>query len=140
VVRRARGQTYDDLVVGGPDESHNGIYRVGVVHVLYGSARGLTSAGAQRLEQGIDGLPDRPGQNQGFGEHLTAADFGRPSHHADLVVAVQVESDYEPNGAVQVLHGGNDGVSTTDSQFLTADELGGRTKGNQFGGGLAARS
>jgi hypothetical protein len=72
--------------------------------------------------------------------HTHTADFGRSSHHADLVVAGQVESDSEPDGTVQVLHGGNDGVSTTDSQFLTADQLGGRTKGNHFGAGLAARS
>jgi hypothetical protein len=138
--RDVRGRTYDDLVIGDPEESHSGISRVGVVHVLYGSARGLTSAGAQRLERGIDGLPDRPGQGVLFGEHLTAADFGRPSRHADLVVAGQVESDSEPNGSVQILHGGNDGVSTTDSQFLTADQLGGGNRGSQFGAGLAARS
>ena len=132
---------HDDLVIGVPEESHGGIYRVGFVHVLYGSDRGLTSAGAQYFRQGIAGLPDSPKMNEMLGARLTAADFGRSSDHDELVVAGQAESETVPKGAVQVLYGDKDGVSTTSNQFWTADLLGGTNKGERrFGQGVAARS
>ena len=76
-----------------------------------------------------------------LGARLTAADRGRSSDHDELVVAGQAESETVPKGAVQVLYGDKDGVSTTSNQFWTADLLGGTNKGERrFGQGVAARS
>ena len=70
-----------DLVIGAPGENASS----GVVHVLYGSAAGLTATGSELWSQdspGIDGIAE---QGDFFGDPLAAgtltrAKAGQPAH------------------------------------------------------------
>jgi hypothetical protein len=44
----------DDLAVGAFDEGRSGLFEVGIVHAIYGSAGGLTGTGSQLLKEKVD--------------------------------------------------------------------------------------
>src|SRR5512132_750880 len=61
----------EDLAVGVPGETVNGAQPAGVVHVLYGSAAGVTGTGSQLFTQ----VGDTPEAHDAFGAALAAGDF-----------------------------------------------------------------
>lgn len=62
------GDTRADLAIGAPGE--NGF--AGLVHVLYGSAAGLTASGSQVWSQNSPGIADVAEPSDFFGDALTA--------------------------------------------------------------------
>jgi hypothetical protein len=111
---------FADLAIGVPEdfvEDEDSI--AGTVHILYGSAEGLTTDNAQFFHQG----PDLPGQAEDFdefGASLATGDFNNDGA-ADLVIGVPFESigDVPEAGAVNILSGSDTGGLTTDNaQFL----------------------
>src|SRR5262249_47777003 len=62
-ITRADTDGFDDLVVGGPGE----FVGSGAVHVLRGSAAGITSQGQAFWRQGSNGIPQSPQQDQPSG-------------------------------------------------------------------------
>jgi hypothetical protein len=124
------GDGVADLAIGVPGEDRslttfNGLSGgttrevpdAGVVHIIYGSASGLTSAGNQLFDQAI-GKED----NDRFGAALAAGDFnGDP--YSDLAVGVPGERDSSGNvvGAVQIFYGTPDGLTRTGSQTFRAN-------------------
>jgi hypothetical protein len=111
----------DDLAVGAPGETVDGGERTGVVSVLYGaSPGGLSGSGSQLLRQGTGGVPGVPGNGDGFGSSLAAADFDNgfiPC--ADLAIGIPDDAE-NPGGAVLVLSSaGPTGLTATGAELLT---------------------
>lgn len=106
-----------DLAIGIPYEDVGRLDSAGAVAVLYGSARGLTAAGAQFWTQ--DETADEPEEGDGFGYTLAAGNLGKGGQ-ADLVVGVPAEevNGYVVAGAVHVLYGGSDGLRSAGQAFL----------------------
>ena len=111
---------YGDLAIGVPDEDLGASMSAGVVHVLYGTAAGLSASGAQLWTEDSDGVEDTVELYDHFGDALAAANFGNGSY-ADLAIGVPVESVGDPAvmsaGAVDVLYGSADGLAATGAQF-----------------------
>lgn len=131
---------YDDLAIGVPGESVEGKNNAGAVNVLYSVSTGLLSVDSQFWYQ--DGTYVRDGAESGdhFGFALAAGDFDG-NGHADLAVGVPDEDiDFVGEaGAVNVLYGTWDGLSSEISAFWHQDILPGNAEASdRFGRALAA--
>ncbi len=111
-----------DLVVGVPDEDlddeDDNMDPWGVVHVIYGSRTGLTSAGSQLWSQDTHGVADHAEAGDLFGYAVTVMELGNGSQ-ADLVIGVPYEDlGIDDVGAIHVLYGSAGGVITDGARFL----------------------
>ena len=133
------GDGYSDLAIGAHhDEGH------GSVQILYGSSDGLSSDDDQIWTQDSDGVKgeDNPSTQELFGYQLAAANFGRGKQD-DLAIGAPGEVDDGAfwGGAVHVLFGSDEGVTSAGNQYLTqnvkgiADEV---EDSDRFGYALAA--
>jgi hypothetical protein len=121
-----------DLAIGAPGEvvgSHAGC---GAVSVLYGSTAGLTATGNQFFTQNTTGVKDQcegpspvTGTGDAFGSSLAAANFGK-SGQADLAIGAPAEDigTKVDAGAVQILYGSTNGLTTTGNQLWSQDSTG----------------
>jgi FG-GAP repeat len=110
---------YADLAIGVPDEDLGASTSAGVVHVLYGTAAGLSAAGAQLWTEDSDGVEDTVEIYDRFGDALAAANFGNGTY-ADLAIGVPVtvgDPAVTSAGAVDVLYGSAEGLAATGAQF-----------------------
>jgi hypothetical protein len=98
---------FDDLAIGVPSESLGGGLNQGVVHILPGSAAGLSAIGNQLWHQDSPGMLGAIESNDEFGEVLAAGDFDN-NGFADLAVGIPEEDigTIEDAGAIQILFGG----------------------------------
>ena len=64
------------MAIGAPDNGPGDDFR-GAVHVLYGTATGLTVVGNQLWKQNTPGVPGASEEGDFFGSTMTDADFGR---------------------------------------------------------------
>lgn len=122
------GDGFDDLAAGVPGEDGSS----GIVHVVYGSANGLTAAGSQVWAQGGDILGGNEG-GDGFGGDVTAGDFNGDGYD-DLAVGVSGESS--GGGLVNVIYGSANGLTSNGNQRWRqgADGISGsRENGDVFG-------
>jgi hypothetical protein len=103
------GDGYADLAIGAPGDSDE----AGVVNVLYGSADGLKAAGNQLWHQGRSGIRGDASPGDGFGSALTSGDFDGDGYQ-DLAVGVPFDSGNR--GAVNVIYGSSDGLTTAGDQ------------------------
>src|SRR4051812_1022582 len=113
----------DDLVVGVPleDVGPEGteVHDSGLVHVLYGSATGLTADGNQVWSQDSGSIQDDAEFDDQFGLALAVGEFGRGPQD-DLAVGVPHEdSGAQDSGVVQVLYATNTGLAS-DGNLLFA--------------------
>jgi hypothetical protein len=124
----------EDLAVGVPGEAVNGVQFAGVVHVLYGSAGGITGTGSQLFTQ----VGDTPEAYDQFGAELAAGDFNHDGF-ADLAASAPVESvgSVVSAGVGSVLYGSATGLTSTGGQLFTQV---GDTPGasDRFGAALVA--
>ena len=133
-----------DLAVGVPLEDWEGRSDAGVVHVLYGTAEGLTASGTQLWRQGGDGIPGAAEYYDEFGSALGAANHGR-GRAADLAVGAPGESFscggfcvLNGVGAVDVIYGSLSGLTATGAkQFIEEETPGFDDEGARFGSALA---
>jgi hypothetical protein len=93
------------------------------VHVLYGSAAGLTARGNQIWDEyrlGTRELNDsQPEDSPQFGASLAAADFGRGPQD-DLVIGVPESlTPGWASGSIQILYGTATGLSAEDSRQIS---------------------
>ena len=135
------GDGRDDLAIGAAAEDIGAVSDAGVVHVLYGSAAGLTATGSQYWNQNSAGLGDIVETGDHFGSSLATGKLNTDAF-AELVVGVPDEdvNATVDAGVVQVLPGSAAGVTSTGSQYWhqnvagIADDV---ETGDGFGGSLA---
>jgi hypothetical protein len=123
---------YDDLAIGVPHEQTN-VLGDGAVHVLYGSASGLSTTGTQLWREDNLGIPVTIFGDDLFGETLAAGNFRATDSVcgakkiADLVVGATGKVVFGENGgggngagAVFVVYGTNAGLAaSSDNQMWT---------------------
>lgn len=136
------GDRYCDLLISSPYETWGGIGATGVVHLLYGSATGLTGAGTQFWHQGMTTVPGENEAGDWFGYALAAGDFNGDGF-ADAAIGTPHDDAGAVDGAgtVVVMYGGVGGLSTTGIQQWHQDSPGpvegGAEAGDWFGAVLA---
>ncbi|MFI2379459.1 hypothetical protein ACH5AO_31060 [Streptomyces sp. NPDC018964] len=74
---------YPDLAVAAPGEDIDGRADAGAVHILRGSASGLTGSKSQFFDRASSGVPGNLETGESFGERLRLRDSDRDGH-ADL--------------------------------------------------------
>jgi FG-GAP repeat len=129
-----------DLAVGVPSENAGTgmVYGTGVVHVLYGSAGGLTAAGSQLWSQDSPGVAGVAEAGDGFGGALATGDFNGDSRAG---LAVGVVGENQGRGVVHVLSGSASGLIAAGSQLWSQGSggVGGVAEvGDGFGSALAS--
>jgi len=109
---------YDDLVIGVPGEEISGKLDAGVLHVLFGSATGLTATGAQYWNENSAGMQDSVEEGDAFAGSLAAGHFDGDAY-ADLAVGVISEdvNGKSNAGAVHILYGSASGLSSAKDQI-----------------------
>jgi hypothetical protein len=122
------GDGFGDLVAGSPGEDLGGVAVAGAVHVIYGSASGLSARGSQRWTQDSPGVKGVATRGASFGWDSTSGDFDRDGY-ADLAVGLS-----DGYGAVSVLYGSRSGLTARD-QLISAADVG---PAEQWGGSLQA--
>ena len=111
------GDGYTDLAIGAPEEDFAaGFEDDGVVHVLFGSAAGITSAGNQLFGLSTAGVPGDPQEWGNFGSVLAAGNLGRGTPD-ELVIGYS--RSLADSGSVIVLYGGRGGITTSGAQRWT---------------------
>ena len=116
---------YDDLAIGVPDNMPGG------VHVLYGSASGLSATNSDYFAEGLNGIGGTQLDSR-FGWALAATSFRGLSSVcgtqkiADLVVGASEENQggHFAAGAVFVIYGTDTGLTAAGNQRWTQDSPG----------------
>lgn len=112
---------YADLAVGVAQNRVFGV-PIGAVHVLYGTAAGLTAAGNYLL---ID--PENPESEDFFGTAVSVGDFNGDGH-ADLAVGAFGDNPLGAapanSGSVTVFHGAGNGLASSTHQYWYPGHLG----------------
>lgn len=111
------GDGFGDLAISSNNAVVGGV-EAGAVHILYGSAGGLTAAGNQYWHQNSRGIKERSEEGNAFGAGLSAGDFDGDGHD-DLAIAAPGESvgSITGAGAVHILYGTDNGLSAERNQL-----------------------
>ena len=108
-----------DLAIGvrGELRGKDKLRPSGMVHVLYGTSRGLSASGDQVWTQDSPGVPGKAEGGDSFGDQLAAGDFDG-KNKADLAIGVPFENvgDDEDAGAVTVIYSSSKKLSGKGSQ------------------------
>ncbi len=132
----------DDLAVGVPGEDFPPVGQAGAVHVIYGSATGLTAIGSAFFHQDTNRVRDSAETDDLSGKSLAAGDFNADGF-ADLGVGVPEQDlpDKTDAGAVHIFYGGGAGLKPPGNQTFNMDHPsipGSAAAGDEFGAALAA--
>ena len=108
------GDGFDDLAVGAPNDTVDGVTSAGSVSVIYGSSAGLSTSAArpdQLLTQNSPGVANVAGSGDEFGSTVAIADFNSDGFD-DLAVGAPGEriSGRSEAGAVHVIYGSGSGL------------------------------
>jgi hypothetical protein len=119
------GDGYWDLAAGAGGEDVDGVVDAGAVHVLYGSADGLTGEDSEFFTEGTPGISDDPEEADCFGCTTGGGDLDGDGY-AELLIGVQAEDvgGAEDAGAIHILHGSADGITGEWEEYLTQDSPG----------------
>jgi len=140
------GDGRDDLAIGVIGENFASTDD-GLVHVIYGSASGLNSAGSEFWYQDSFGMLGTPGASDQFGTALASGDFNGDGRD-DLAIGAPNDEDNaigaDNSGQVNVLYGVASGLDTFSpggnalAILLTQETLGtaANEAGDNFGSAL----
>jgi hypothetical protein len=133
---------YDDLAIGIPGATINGLVGAGAVQIFYGSPHGLTNSGVQNLSRASAGIPGTPELNANFGASLAVGDFDGDGY-ADLAIGIPraTVDGVAYAGAVQILYGRNGGLGVIGNELISQNSNGAISAAefnDQFGFALAA--
>ena len=119
------GNGFDELLIGAPSADVDGVVDAGRLLVLFGSADGVTVAGARQLTRGADGAPGSPGRGDRFGHALATGDIDRDGFD-DLAVGVPGADvgGVADAGLVLVFAGSVFGPDTTTATVVHQDVAG----------------
>jgi hypothetical protein len=133
------GDGIPDLAIAATGESVGGI-GAGAVHILYGSATGLTADGDQRFTKATPGVQGDPQDNEVFGGALATGDFNDDGFSDLAIGSPFADGAAFDEGLVDVLYGSANGLSASGSQEFVEGDIAGGTGGeeHQFAGSLAA--
>ncbi|MCH2107615.1 MAG: hypothetical protein MK291_13360, partial [Planctomycetes bacterium] len=116
------GDGVDDLVIGAPGEDIGSIQGAGMIHVIWGTNWGLSTAYDASFHQDSSGVPGDAEEGDGFGRALAIGDFDG-DHYMDLAVGVPGEDLFGAGssaGMVNLFRGRPNGIATSSrtlSQF-----------------------
>ncbi|MEW5867799.1 MAG: hypothetical protein AB1894_00875 [Chloroflexota bacterium] len=112
------GDGHADLAIGVPYQDWGATENTGAVCVLYGSAGGITTTGAQSWDQNILWVADDAEEGDRFGWALAIGDLSGDGY-ADLAIGVPYEDvgSVVDAGAVSVLYGSAAGLASSGNQF-----------------------
>jgi len=134
--------TFDDLVVGVPDEDfETSPFDVdndgaGMAVIIPGVGGGLDFARATAMHQGVDGIAGDPQFSDFFGAELAVGEFNGDAFD-DLAVGVPGEDGM--TGVVQIIFGSAGGLAADGNVMWSQSDLGGSSEsGDYFGSVLAA--
>ncbi|WP_369171029.1 FG-GAP-like repeat-containing protein [Streptomyces sp. R28] len=113
------GDGYADVAVGAPGEDLGSAGEAGSVTVLFGSASGLKTSGAQSYTQNTAGVPGTAESWDRFGSAVDLTDLTKDGK-AELVIGVDGENSA---GGVWTLRGTSTGLTTTGAKGLTAADI-----------------
>lgn len=137
---------FDDLAIGVPEHTfiidESAFANAGAVHVVYGSASGLTATGAQFWHQDSPGIPDVVETRDQFGASLAVGDFNNDGFD-DLAIGAPGEGRYglDGIGVVHVIYGTSNGLFRHFNQVWHQLVEGMKNRpgaGDEFGRALAA--
>lgn len=134
------GDGRDDLAIGIPNQPVQSLDSPGAVQVLYGSTAGLTTRGNQFWSRQTPGVKGQAKTVQLFGYALAAGDFDRDGAD-DLAVGAPLGLVGHDQGSVNVLYGGDGGLTQAGDQIWRQDTPGIKglgEAGDRFGSALAA--
>ena len=99
------GDTYDDIIIGVPNEDIGSIESAGLVQVLKGSSSRATATGDLLYHQNSAGFPGAAEAFDNFGYSVAAGDIGSDGK-ADIVIGVPGEAigSITEAGLVQIIH------------------------------------
>lgn len=145
VTGRFNSDIYFDLAIAVREEdieyTTGVIDNAGAVHVIYGSASGLTATGNQLFTQDTTGIVDAAESGDLFGDTLAAGDFDKNGTD-DLAIGVPSEDFTSPDrGIVHILYSTASGLGTAGSEVWHQDVAGipeVAETGDSFGDSLAA--
>jgi len=140
----------DDLAIGIPGYTVDGVEGAGAVLVMYGKFTGLDGVGDQFWHQdsqvGANHMADFCEEDDGFGATLAVGDFDKDTF-PDLAIGVPGENfpeiggdGFENSGGVHVIYGSSLKLTLADNQFFTqaSNGIGGTQEDNaMFGAALA---
>jgi hypothetical protein len=111
------GDGFDDLAINANNEDLNGISNAGLVHVIYGTYRGLSADDNQIWHQDLPGMQDQAEEGDQFGKSLEAGDFNADGYE-DLVLGMMREdiNGISNVGMIQVIYGSDSGLSAAGNQ------------------------
>jgi len=137
------GDGFGDLAVGVPHENLGSAGDTGMVHVLYGSATGLSAAGNQVWHQDTPGIVHRNASGDNYGYALVAGDFNNNGID-DLAVGLPGNRAGSTNvangGGVNIIFGTRSGLSASGNRFFEQDSpsiLDVAEVGDRYGNSLA---
>ena len=136
------GDGFQDLAIGALLEDLASAFDAGVVHILYGTASGLSATGSHYWTQDSAGMLDAVESWDNFGGTLAAYDFNSDGYD-DLAIGVDGEAigTIDRAGAVSILFGGASGLSAAGNQMWHQDSAGVADEAetwDYFGDALAA--
>ncbi|MCI3932719.1 FG-GAP repeat protein [Streptomyces sp. AN091965] len=130
------GDGYADVAVGAPAEGVDGRTATGAVHLLKGSAAGLTATGAQVVDQGTPGVPGAAEDDDRFGSAVQVRDTDGDGR-AEVVVAASGEDVFPGarwnDGSAWVLRGTKGGIGTAGAYALSERAFGLTYQNKRFG-------